>query len=46
MKEMEKGEEVTVWKQEEELVTALVTGMNAGDLRLFFENDLRFLKQF
>ncbi|MBT6177581.1 MAG: hypothetical protein HOI23_10065 [Deltaproteobacteria bacterium] len=25
------------WRQEEELVAALVTGMNAGDLRLFFD---------
>jgi len=25
------------WKQEEELVEALVTGMNAGDMRLFFD---------
>ena len=25
------------WKQEEQLVEALVTGMNAGDLRLFFD---------
>lgn len=25
------------WKQEEDLVEALVTGMNAGDLRLFFD---------